>query len=579
MLRLERIGKIYPTGEVLRDVTWEVKTGDRIGLVGVNGAGKSTQMRIIAGLEEPSSGAVVKQGSPRIAYLQQEFDVDPQRTVREELFQAFGEAAVVLNRKHAVEHEMASEKAASDPDHLEELIHELGHLHERFEALHGYELDARIDKLLPTIGFTPEGAEQLVADYSGGWQMRIALGKILLQDPDLLLLDEPTNHLDVETIQWLEGYLIEQSAAIVVISHDRTFLDRVCTQIVETERGISRTYLGNYSQHMEQKALEREASQAAFERQQKELSAQQAYIDRFRASATRSTQAKSREKLLEKVERIEAPVETVGGPRFRFPEPPRSGRVVAEVKDLTLSYGEQILFLGAELEVERGDRIAFVGPNGAGKSTLLRLIMGTEQPDEGFAGLGEHNVIAGYFEQNQAEALDLSKTVIDTIFEVVPDWTQTQVRSLLGSFCFSNESVFKEAGKLSGGEKARLALALMLLSPCNLLVLDEPTNHLDIPAKQMLEDALIAYEGAALLVSHDRYFISRVANKIVELRDGELVLYRGDYPYYQEKKREEAEAAQAAAEAEARAAKQAANRAKQKTKQAARQRETRAPAA
>ncbi|MEY3462932.1 MAG: putative transporter ATP-binding protein YdiF [Cyanobacteriota bacterium] len=571
MLRLERLGKIYPTGEVLRDVTWEVKPGDRIGLVGVNGAGKSTQLRIIAGLEEPSSGSVVKQGSPRIAYLQQEFDVDPARTVREELFQAFGEAAVVLNRKHAVEHAMASEKAASDPDHLEELIHELGRLHERFEALHGYELDARIDKLLPTIGFSPEGAEQLVADYSGGWQMRIALGKILLQEPDLLLLDEPTNHLDVETIQWLEGYLLEQSAAIVVISHDRAFLDRVCTQIVETERGVSRTYLGNYSQHLEQKALEREASQAAFERQQKELSAQQAYIDRFRASATRSTQAKSREKLLEKVERIEAPIESVSGPRFRFPEPPRSGRLVAEIRDLSHSYGDQILFLGAELEVERGDRIAFVGPNGAGKSTLLRLIMGSEQPDEGFAGLGEHNVIAGYFEQNQAEALDLSKTVIDTIFEAVPDWTQTQVRSLLGSFCFSNESVFKEAGKLSGGEKARLALALMLLRPCNLLVLDEPTNHLDIPAKQMLEDALIAYEGAALLVSHDRYFISRVANKIVELRDGELVLYRGDYAYYLEKKEEEAEAARAAAAEAARAAKQAANRAKQKEKQQSKQ--------
>ncbi len=570
MLRLERIGKIYPTGEVLRDVTWEVKSGDRVGLVGVNGAGKSTQLRIIAGLEEPSSGAVVKQGSPRIAYLQQEFDVDPRRTVREELFQAFGEAATVLNRKHAVEHAMGSEKAAADPDHLEQLIHELGHLQERFEALHGYELDARIDKLLPQIGFTAEGAEQLVAAYSGGWQMRIALGKILLQEPDLLLLDEPTNHLDVETIQWLEGYLLEQSAAIVVISHDRTFLDRVCTQIVETERGIARTYLGNYSQHLEQKALEREASQAAFERQQKELSAQQAYIDRFRASATRSTQAKSREKQLEKVERIEAPIESVGGPRFQFPEPPRSGRLVAAVRDLTLSYGEQILFLGAELEVERGDRIAFVGPNGAGKSTLLRLIMGLEQPDEGRAGLGEHNVIAGYFEQNQAEALDLSKTVIDTIFEVVPDWTQTQVRSLLGSFCFSNESVFKEAGKLSGGEKARLALALMLLKPCNLLVLDEPTNHLDIPAKQMLEDALIAYEGAALLVSHDRYFISRVANKIVELRDGELVLYRGDYPYYLEKKEEEAAAARVEAEAEARAARRSASRERQRQKQATR---------
>jgi ATP-binding cassette subfamily F protein 3 len=548
-------------------VTWEVKAGDRIGLVGVNGAGKSTQMRLIAGLEEPSSGKVVKQGNPRIAYLQQEFDVDPQRTVRAELFQAFGEAATVLNRTRAVETEMASDKAASDPDHLEELIHELGHLHERFEALHGYELEARIDKLLPTIGFTPEGAEQLVADYSGGWQMRIALGKILLQEPDLLLLDEPTNHLDVETIQWLEGYLLEQSAAIVVISHDRTFLDRVCNQIVETERGISRTYLGNYSQHLEQKALEREATQAAFERQQKELAEQQAYIDRFRASATRSTQAKSREKLLDKVERIDAPVETVGGPRFRFPEPPRSGRLVAEIRELSHSYGDQILFLGAELEIERGDRIAFVGPNGAGKSTLLRLIMGSETPDEGVAQLGEHNVIAGYFEQNQAEALDLSKTVIDTIFEAVPDWTQTQVRSLLGSFCFSNESVFKEAGKLSGGEKARLALALMLLSPCNLLVLDEPTNHLDIPAKQMLEDALIDYEGAALLVSHDRYFISRVANTIVELRDGELVRYRGDYAYYLQKKEEEAEAAREAQAGAERAAKRAANRDKQKAKQ------------
>jgi ATP-binding cassette subfamily F protein 3 len=563
VLRLERIGKIYPTGEVLRDVTWEVKAGDRIGLVGVNGAGKSTQMKIIAGLEEPSSGAVVKQGEPRIAYLQQEFDVDPTRTVREELFQAFGEAAEVLMRQHAVEHAMASEQAASDPDHLDALIHELGQLHSRFEALHGYELDARIDKLLPTIGFTPDGAEQLVGDYSGGWQMRIALGKILLQEPDLLLLDEPTNHLDVETIQWLESYLVEQTAALVVISHDRTFLDRVCNQIVETERGVSRTYLGNYSQHLEQKALEREATQAAFERQQKELSAQQAYIDRFRASATRSTQAKSREKLLEKVERVEAPIESVGGPRFRFPEAPRSGRLVAEIQNLTHSYGDQILFLGAELEVERGDRIAFVGPNGAGKSTLLRLIMGTEQPEDGAARLGEHNVVAGYFEQNQAEALDLSKTVIDTIFEVVPDWTQTQVRSLLGNFCFSNESVFKEAGKLSGGEKARLALALMLLSPCNLLVLDEPTNHLDIPAKQMLEDALIDYEGAALLVSHDRYFISRVANRIVEIRDGQLVLYRGDYAYYLGKKEEEAELARQEAEAQRKAAKQATNKAKQ----------------
>jgi ATP-binding cassette subfamily F protein 3 len=570
VLRLERIGKIYPTGEVLRDVTWEVKAGDRIGLVGVNGAGKSTQMRIIAGLEEPSSGQVVKQGAPRIVYLQQEFDVDPRRTVRQELFQAFGEAAEVLNRQSEVEEAMATEAAAADPDLLDRLIQELGNLQSRFEALHGYELDARIDKLLPTIGFTPEGAELLVGDYSGGWQMRIALGKILLQEPDLLLLDEPTNHLDVETIQWLEDYLIGQTVPLVVISHDRAFLDRVCNQIVETERGVSRSYLGNYSQHLEQKALEREAGQAAFERQQKELATQQAYIDRFRASATRSTQAKSREKLLDKVERIEAPLEGVSGPRFQFPPAPRSGRQVATIENLTHSYGERILFLGANLEVERGDRIAFVGPNGAGKSTLLRLVMGLEQPEEGHAGLGEHHVVAGYFEQNQAEALDLSRRVIDTLFEAVPDWTQTQVRSMLGNFGFSNDSVFKEVGKLSGGEKARLALALMLLTPCNLLVLDEPTNHLDIPAKQMLEDALMAYDGAALLVSHDRYFISRVANRIVELRDGELVLYRGDYAYYQERKREEAGEAEARQEEQQRLDKRQANRTKQQQRKSAR---------
>ena len=564
VLRLERVGKIYPTGEVLRDVTWEVKPGDRIGLVGVNGAGKSTQLRLIAGMEEASSGQIVKQGEPRIAYLQQEFDVDPSRTVREELFQAFGEAAIVLGKQKKIELEMSSERAAADPDHLDELIHELGRLQTRFEGLHGYELDARIDKLLPTIGFKLEEADRLVSDYSGGWQMRLALGKILLQDPDLLLLDEPTNHLDVETIQWLEGYLIEQKAALVVISHDRTFLDRVCNQIVSTERGVSRAYLGNYTSHLEQKALEQEASQAAFERQQKEIATQQAYIDRFRASATRSTQAKSREKQLDKVERVEAPVESVSGPSFRFPPAPRSGAQVAVIENMTHCYGDNILFMEAELEIERGDRIAFVGPNGAGKSTLLRLIMGVETPDEGSARLGEHNIVASYFEQNQAEALDLSKTVIETMFEAVPDWTQTQVRSLLGSFCFSNDSVFKDVGKLSGGEKARLALALMLLSPCNLLVLDEPTNHLDIPAKQMLEDALCAYEGAALLVSHDRYFISRVANRIVEIRDGELVIYRGNYTYYQEKKAEEkaeAETKRLIAEKEA---KRKANNAKQK---------------
>jgi ATP-binding cassette subfamily F protein 3 len=577
VLRLERISKIYPTGEVLKEVSWEVKGGDRIGLVGVNGAGKSTQLRILAGLEDPTSGQVVRHGEPRIAFLQQEFDVNPERTVRQELFQAFSEAAAVLNAQAGVETAMASERAAQDPDHLQQLIEDLGHLQLRFEALHGYELHARIDRLLPTIGFSLEDAEKLVGDFSGGWQMRVALGKILLQEPDVLLLDEPTNHLDVQTIEWLENTLLAQDLPLVVISHDRTFLDRICNQIVETERGVSRHYLGNYSQHLELKAQESSAQQAAFERQQKELASQQAYVDRFRASATRSTQAKSREKLLQKVERVEAPIEEIAGPRFRFPPAPRSGRRVANIVNLTHAYGDHILFLGADLEVERGDRIALVGPNGAGKSTLLRLLMGLEAPLEGEASLGEHNVIPAYFEQNQAEALNLGKEVLTTVFEAVPDWSQSQVRSFLGRFGFSNEAVFKEAGMLSGGEKARLALALLLLQPTNLLLLDEPTNHLDIPAKRMLEEALSGYEGATVMVSHDRAFVSRVANRIVELRDGELVLYRGDFAYYRQKKHEEAEEQERLGQEQERRAKREASRQRQQRREQDRRGRDQAP--
>lgn len=570
VLRLDRVSKVYPTGEVLKDVSWELLPGERIGLVGVNGAGKSTQLRLISGEEEPSSGTVVRQGDPVIAYLRQECDVDPMRTVREELFEAFAEAAAVLRDQREIERAMTSEKASQDPDHLNDLIGTLGHLQSRFEGLHGYELDSRIGRLLPTIGFSLDEVNRSVGDYSGGWQMRLALGKILLQEPDLLLLDEPTNHLDMEAIEWLESYLRQLTIPMVVISHDRTFLDRICTKIVETERGQARSYLGNYTQHLEQKTLERAAVAAAFNHQQKEINAQQAYIDRFSASATRSSQAKSREKQLQRVERIEAPIEASSGPRFQFLPAPRSGRQVALIENMTHSYGDQILFLGVNLEVERGDRIAFLGPNGAGKSTLLRLLLGLEAPDDGIARLGEHNVLPGYFQQNQAEALNLEQSVIDTLFAVAPDWTQTQVRSLLGQFCFSNDAVFKQVGQLSGGEKARLAVAVMLLRPCNLLVLDEPTNHLDIPAKQVLETALKEYEGAALLVSHDRYFLAEVANKIVELRDGELRLYRGDYSYYLERRAEEDEQRRQARLASEREAKRQENRRTQKLRHARR---------
>ncbi|GAX35024.1 ABC transporter ATP-binding protein [Nodularia sp. NIES-3585] len=558
MLRLEHISKIYPTGEVLKDINWEVKPGERIGLVGVNGAGKSTQLKIITGEIEPTAGEIIRPSSLHIAYLNQEFEVDPGRTVREEFWIVFEEANQVQMSLAQVQRDMET----ATPEELDKLIDKLDRLQRQFEALDGYNLDARIGKILPEMGFDSEDGDRLVSAFSGGWQMRMSLGKILLQKPDLLLLDEPTNHLDLETIEWLENYLKNLNTPMVIVSHDREFLDRLCTHIVETERGVSTTYLGNYSAYLEQKAENQLAQLSAYERQQKELEKQQTFVDRFRASATRSTQAKSREKQLEKIERIDAPVAGMKTLHFRFPPAPRSGREVVEIKDLTHVYDDKILFLATNLLIERGDRIAFLGPNGAGKSTLLRVIMGMEPPTEGIAKLGDHNVLPGYFEQNQAEALDLKKTVMETIHDEVPDWTNEEVRRLLGRFLFTGETAFKSVGALSGGEKARLALAKMLLRPANLLILDEPTNHLDIPAKEMLEESLQNYDGTAIVVSHDRYFISQVANKIVEIRDGEFRVYLGDYHYYLDKIAEEKEQAKLAAIAAEKAAKKAAKSAK-----------------
>ncbi|MEB3278779.1 MAG: ABC-F family ATP-binding cassette domain-containing protein [Lyngbya sp.] len=560
MLRLEHISKIYPTGVILKDVNWEVKPGERIGLVGVNGAGKTTQLKIIAGEIEPTSGLVIRPASLNIAYLTQEFEVDPTRTVREEFWTVFTEANKIQESLAKVQREMET----ASPEELDCLITKLDRLQRQFEAIHGYALEAQIEKILPEMGFEPEDGDRLVSAFSGGWQMRMSLGKILLQNPDLLLLDEPTNHLDLQTIEWLETYLKGLTTPMVIVSHDREFLDRLCTQIVETERGVSTVYLGNYTAYIEQKAEAQVAQLTTYERQQKELEKQQAFVDRFRASATRSTQAKSREKQLEKIERVEAPTAALKTLKFQFPPAPRSGREVVEIKDLVHMYDDKILFLGADLSIERGDRVAFLGPNGCGKSTLLRLIMGLEQPSEGKVSLGQHNVIPGYFEQNQAEALDLTKTVLDTIHDEVPDWKNEEVRTLLGRFLFSGETVAKKVGALSGGEKARLALAKMLLQPVNLLILDEPTNHLDIPAKEMLEEALQNYDGTVIIVSHDRYFISKAANKIVEIREGEFRTYLGDYHYYLDKIEEEKEQERLAKIAAEKAAKKAAKAAKKK---------------
>ena len=565
MLRLEHISKIYPTGEVLKDVNWEVKPGDRIGLVGVNGAGKSTQLKIIMGKVEPTTGAIVRPADLKIAYLSQEFEVNPNHRVRDEFWTVFKEANDVQSKLHHIPTLMEQ----ADPDELDRLIHELDKQQRRFEALGGYSLESQIEKILPEMGFEATDGDRYVSEFSGGWQMRMGLGKILLQAPDVLLLDEPTNHLDLDTIEWLEGYLKKLTTPMVIVSHDREFLDRLCTQIVETERGVSTTYLGNYTAYLTQKEEGLAAQLSTFERQQKEIAKQQAFVERFRASATRSTQAKSREKQIDKIERVEAPTGSVRTLHFRFPPAPRSGREVVMVEDLTHSYDDKILFLGANLLIERGDRIAFLGHNGSGKSTLLRLITGLETPTDGKVEIGQHNVIPSYFEQNQAEALDLDKTVLDTVHDEVPDWTNEEVRTLLGRFLFSGDMVRKQVKALSGGEKARLALAKMLLRPANLMILDEPTNHLDIPAKEMLEEALQHYDGTVLLVSHDRYFISRVATKIVEVHEGELRLYRGDYHYYLDKVAADTEAEkQAALEVEKKAKAEAKRKQQQEKRKA-----------
>lgn len=562
MIRLDQVSKTYPHATILEDVTWELKSGDRIGLVGANGAGKTTQMRIITGEIEPTSGTVIRNAGVKIAYLTQEFELDQTSTVREELARAFAEChevKVALNDVH-------TKMETATGDELNKLISKMDKLQREYELLGGYQIEMKVDKLLPEIGFSLADGDRLVCEFSGGWQMRMGLGKVMLRQPNVLLLDEPTNHLDLETVEWLEKYLRQQTAAMAIISHDREFLDRVCNKIVEIERGKATLYNGNYSAYVTQRAEVRAAQQAAFERQQREMERQEAFIERFRASAHRSTQAKSREKQLEKIELVEEPESEIRTLKFKFADCVKSGRAVVRIENLMHGYDDNILFLGANLFVERGDKIAFLGPNGCGKSTLLRLVMGLEKPLDGEVVLGEHNVKPAYFEQNQSEALDLEKSVLDTIGDVVPQWKTEEIRGLLGRFLFSGDTVYRKVGALSGGEKARLALAKLLLGAANLLVLDEPTNHLDIPAKETVEQALKEYEGTVMVVSHDRYMISAFANKIVEVRNGELKVYNGNYEYYLERKEEERERAQMLKEAADREAKLAAKREKDKQK-------------
>ncbi|KAH7291262.1 hypothetical protein KP509_29G008900 [Ceratopteris richardii] len=446
---------------------------------------------------------------------------------------AFAEQMNVARRLEEVQ--SALEASTDDLTLMSKLLDELDDLQKKAQSLNLYEIDVKINKMMPELGFTQEDSEQLVAAFSGGWQMRMSLGKILLQEPDLLLLDEPTNHLDLATIEWLECYLKSQDVPMVIVSHDRAFLDQLCTKIVETDLGVSQTYDGNYSAYVQAKAERAEAQRMAWEKQQKEITKTRDIIQRLSGGAN-SGRAATAEKQLERIQnedQVEKPFEHKAV-KFRFPEMERSGLIVAEIKKLRMEYDGTVLFDGADLIIERGEKIAIIGPNGCGKSTLLRLLMGIEQPTAGEIKLGEHRVVPNYFEQNQAEVLDLEKTVLQTIVDAAEDWRLNDIKGLLGRCNFKAEMLDRKVSFLSGGEKARLAFCKFMVTPSTLLVLDEPTNHLDIPSKEVLEEAIREYKGTVVAVSHDRYFLRQIVNRVVEVHEKQLQDYAGDYNYYLE---------------------------------------------
>lgn len=535
MLSLSNVARTFGGQTVLRDVTFQVTAGEKVGLVGANGTGKSTILKIVVGEIESDAGRVAIATRMAIGYLPQVNHLRSGLTLHEEMVGVFAEVNALERRQRDIEAAMQG-CPESDP-RLPALLEEYGQVLHEFEQADGYMVEAKIGQVLGGLGFQPEDAQRPVEEFSGGWQMRAALAKLLLACPTLLLLDEPTNHLDLRAVEWLEDYLRDYKGAVIVVSHDRYFLDRVTQRTLELTSGGITDYAGNYSFYFVEKEKRQEVQMAAFRRQQAELEKQESFINRFRAKATKASQVKSREKMLERLERVEAPDGSARSMKLHFPAARPSGREAIVFKNLGKSYGDKVVFQGGELAIERGDCVALIGPNGSGKSTLLKILAGVEQPSTGAVHLG-HNVILSYFAQDQAGALDAAHTAIDEIYEAAPiETTLTDVRAVLGRFLITGDEGYKRIGQLSGGERSRVALAKMLLRPANVLLLDEPTNHLDLGSIEALEEALESFQGVAMVVSHDRRFLDRVATKVVEVDDGKLTLYLGNYSYYHEKKR------------------------------------------
>ncbi|HEX7086524.1 MAG TPA: ABC-F family ATP-binding cassette domain-containing protein [Vicinamibacterales bacterium] len=525
MIQLSGLSKSFGERVLLDSVTWQIDDRERVGLCGPNGAGKTTLLRMLAGLEEPDSGTIVRPSGLTIGYLPQDGLAHAGRTVFEEACRAFAPLLAMKAEMHALEERMAAGEGTDEEQAA--MLDRYSELSDRFRLEEGYTIDLRVTAVLTGLGFSRADFDRPAEQFSGGWQMRLALAKLLLGRPGLLLLDEPTNHLDLEARNWLESYLREYPHAVILVSHDRFFLDAVVTRIADLNLRTITDYHGNYSDYLVERDARIERLRAAKKEQDEEIARVKLFIDRFRYKATKAAQVQSRIKMLEKIVPIEVPPERKRV-HFTFPAAPKSGRTVLELKHVRKAYGPLVVFDDVSLHIERGDRIALVGPNGAGKSTLMRMLSGEEAPDRGERRVG-HQVVMEYFAQDEAVRLNPDLTVYETLASGSPVHMVPAIRNILGGFLFSGDDVYKRTGVLSGGERTRLAVARMLLRPSNLLLLDEPTNHLDLDSKDVLLDALVDYGGTLIFVSHDRYFVERLATRIIEIGNGKAESFPGTY--------------------------------------------------
>src|SRR5580698_4082293 len=532
MLSLQNAGKRFGPRILFQDANWLITAQEKTALVGANGTGKSTLMKVLAGLETLDYGAMQMTRGMSIGYLPQEGLKLSGRSVFEECLTVFDELRQMETEIESLAGQMASLDHAGQE--YAAAAERYSMLQGRFHALDGYALDAQVGSVLTGLGFGKEDWSRRADEFSGGWQMRIALAKLLLAKPNLLLLDEPTNHLDLETRNWLEEYLKSYPFGYILISHDRYFLDVTIDRTVEIWNKRLTIYQGNFTKYLSQKDERRAQLEAAYRNQRGQIEHLEAFINRFRAQATKARQVQSRIKELEKIERIEIPEEEPVI-HFKFPQPPPSGRTVVEAEGLSKSYGEKHVLNNVRFTIERGDRVALVGVNGAGKSTLIKLLTGVETPTTGTVKLG-HNVVSEYFAQDQYKVLDGEARMLDAISRAALKVPEGELRSLLGCFLFSGDDVFKPLGVLSGGERNRFALAKILVSPSNFLLLDEPTNHLDMRAKDVLLEAIAAFSGTVVFVSHDRYFIDRLATRVLEVEGGTVTSHEGNYEDYLRRK-------------------------------------------